>query len=49
MVQLKKNGRNEDCFISDSEDEAEPDISEQEILKSLFIAGNYAQKRGLSI
>ena len=46
--ELSKKNRNEDCFSSDSEDEVEPDISDQEILKSLFMARNYAQKNGLS-
>ena len=39
IIQLSKNSKNEDCFSSDSEDEAEPDMSEQEMLKSLFMAG----------
>ena len=45
-VQLLKKSRTEECFSSDSEDEDEPDISDQEILKSLFMARKYAQKRG---
>ena len=48
MVQLSKKSRTEECFSSDSEDEDEPDISDQEVLKSLFMARKYAQKKGLS-
>ena len=48
MVQLSKKSRTEECFSSDSEDEDEPDITDQEVLKSLFMARKYAQKKGLS-
>ena len=48
MVQLSKTSRNVNCFSSDSEDETESDISEQEILKSLFMVCKFTQKNVLS-